>query len=112
MSNADNLGAVADAKILNYMIEKKIPFLIEVTAKTAADVKGGTLYEQEGRLKLLEIAQVPDEYIEEFCSPQKFSVFNTNNIWMNLVALEEKMQEVPLNLNVIVNRKTIQEKVR
>ena len=110
MSNADNLGAVADAKILNYMIEKKIPFLIEVTAKTAADVKGGTLYEQEGRLKLLEIAQVPDEYIEEFCSPQKFSVFNTNNIWMNLVALEEKMQEVPLNLNVIVNRKTIQEK--
>jgi UTP--glucose-1-phosphate uridylyltransferase len=110
MSNADNLGAVADSKILDHMIEKKIPFLIEVTPKTPADVKGGTLYEQEGRLKLLEIAQVPDEYIDEFCSKKKFSVFNTNNIWINLVNLEEKMQEGPLNLNVIVNRKTIQGK--
>ena len=110
MSNADNLGAVADSKILHHMIEKKIPFLIEVTPKTPADVKGGTLYEQEGRLKLLEIAQVPDEYIDEFCSKKKFSVFNTNNIWINLVTLEEKMQEGPLNLNVIVNRKTIQGK--
>jgi UTP--glucose-1-phosphate uridylyltransferase len=110
MSNADNLGAVADSKILNHMIEKKIPFLIEVTPKTPADVKGGTLYEQEGRLKLLEIAQVPEEHVDEFCSQKKFSVFNTNNIWINLVALEEKMQEGPLNLNVIVNRKTIQGK--
>lgn len=110
MSNADNLGAVADSKILNHMIEKKIPFLIEVTPKTPADVKGGTLYDQEGRLKLLEIAQVPDEHIDEFCSQEKFSVFNTNNIWINLVALQEKIQEGPLNLNVIVNRKTIQGK--
>jgi UTP--glucose-1-phosphate uridylyltransferase len=110
MSNADNLGAVADSKILNHMVEKKVPFLIEVTPKTLADVKGGTLYEQKGRLKLLEIAQVPDEHIDEFCSQEKFTVFNTNNIWINLVALEEKMQEGPLNLNVIVNRKTIQEK--
>ena len=43
MSNADNLGAVADSKILNHMIEKEIPFLMEVTPKTPADVKGGTL---------------------------------------------------------------------
>ncbi len=107
MSNADNLGAVADSKILNHMVEKKIPFLIEVTPKTPADVKGGTLYEQEGKLKLLEIAQVPDEHIDEFCSQEKFSVFNTNNIWINLVALQEKIQEGPLNLNVIVNRKMI-----
>jgi UTP--glucose-1-phosphate uridylyltransferase len=110
MSNADNLGAVADSKILNYMIEKKVPFLIEVTPKTSADVKGGTLYKDKDRLKLLEIAQVSDEHVDEFCSQEKFSVFNTNNIWINLVALESKMQEGPLNLNVIVNRKTIQGK--
>jgi len=107
MSNADNLGAVADSKILNHMIEKKIPFLIEVTPKTPADVKGGTLYEDEGKLKLLEIAQVPDEYIDDFCNQEKFSVFNTNNIWINLVALEKKLQEGPLNLNVIINQKEI-----
>ena len=108
ISNADNLGAVADAKILNYMIEKNIPFLIEVTPKTAADVKGGTLYEQNGKLKLLEIAQVPEEHVDEFCSQKKFSVFNTNNIWINLLALEKKLKEGPLNLNVIVNEKKIQ----
>ena len=110
MSNADNLGAVADSKILNHMIEKEIPFLIEVTPKTPADVKGGTLYEQNGKLKLLEIAQVPEEHIDEFCSQDKFSVFNTNNIWINLVALEERLKEGPLNLNVIVNQKNIQGK--
>ena len=110
ISNADNLGAVADSKILNHMIEKKIPFLMEVTPKTPADVKGGTLYEQNGKLKLLEIAQVPKEYIDDFCSQDKFSVFNTNNIWINLIALEERLREGPLNLNVIVNRKNIQGK--
>ena len=108
MSNADNLGAVVDSKILNHMIEKRIPFLMEVTPKTPADVKGGTLYEQNGKLKLLEIAQVPQEYIDDFCSQDKFSVFNTNNIWINLIALEERLKEGPLNLNVIVNKKIIQ----
>ena len=110
MSNADNLGAVADSKILNHMIEKEIPFLMEVTPKTPADVKGGTLYEQNGKLKLLEIAQVPKEYIDDFCSQDKFSVFNTNNIWINLIALEKRLREGPLNLNVIVNQKNIQGK--
>ena len=108
ISNADNLGAVADSKILNYMIDKDIPFLMEVTSKTPADVKGGTLYEQNGKLKLLEIAQVPEEHVDEFCSQEKFSVFNTNNIWINLLALEKKLKEGPLNLNVIVNEKKIQ----
>ena len=110
VSNADNLGAVADPKILNHMIEKKIPFLIEVTPKTPADVKGGTLYEQEGKLKLLEIAQVPKEHIDEFCSQKKFSVFNTNNIWINLIALEDRLSRGPLDLNVIVNKKLISER--
>ena len=110
ISNSDNLGAVADSKILHYMIEKEIPFLIEVTPKTPGDVKGGTLYEQNGKLKLLELAQVPQEHIDEFCSQEKFSVFNTNNIWINLLALEKKMEEGPLNLNVIVNEKKIQGK--
>ncbi len=110
MSNADNLGAVADSKILHYMIEKKVPFLMEMTPKTPADVKGGTLYEQNGKLKLLEIAQVPDDHLDEFCSQEKFSVFNTNNIWINLVALQKRMNEGPLNLNVVVNRKKLQGK--
>ena len=109
ISNADNLGAVVDPVILNYMDEFNVPFLMEVTAKTPADVKGGTLYQQDGQLKLLEIARVPDDKIDEFCDQKKFKVFNTNNIWINLVALNDRLKKGPLELSVLVNRKNIEE---
>ena len=107
VSNADNLGAVVDPVILNYMDEFNIPFLMEMTAKTSADVKGGTLYQQDGKLKLLEIARVPDEKLREFCDQKKFKVFNTNNIWINLIALNNRMKKNSLELSVLVNRKNI-----
>ena len=108
VSNVDNLGAVADLRILDYMLREDIPFLMEVTQKTAADTKGGTLYQEKGRIKLLEVANVPPEHIAEFCGQQKFKIFNTNNIWINLVRLKELLKEEgPLDLDVIVNRKTV-----
>ena len=54
---------------------------MEVTEKTLADIKGGTLVQYEQKLRLLELAQVPKEYVEEFKSVRKFNVFNTNSIW-------------------------------
>jgi UTP--glucose-1-phosphate uridylyltransferase len=107
VSNVDNLGAVADLRILDYMLREDIPFLMEVTQKTAADTKGGTLYQEKGRIKLLEVANVPPEHIAEFCGQQKFKIFNTNNIWINLVHLKELLKEGPLDLDVIVNRKMV-----
>lgn len=107
VSNADNLGAVVDPRILSYMLDEEIPFLMEVTEKTAADVKGGTLYCHNGKLHLLEIARVPDAHLHEFCSLDKFKIFNTNNIWINLSCLKKKLDKGPLDLEVIVNNKTI-----
>jgi UTP--glucose-1-phosphate uridylyltransferase len=104
LSNADNLGAVVDVKILHHMLENDVPFLMEMTEKTPADVKGGTIYRSGNQLKLLEIAHVPEQHIAEFCGQDKFKVFNTNNIWINLNHLR-RMQA--LDLGVIVNRKTI-----
>ena len=109
ISNADNLGAVVDFVILNHMDEFNIPFLMEMTPKTSADVKGGSLYQQDGKLKLLEIARVPDDKVGEFCDQKKFKVFNTNNIWINLIALEKRLNQGPLELTVLVNRKNIGE---
>ena len=109
ISNADNLGATVDPVILNYMDEFNVPFLMEVTAKTPADVKGGTLYQQDGKLKLLELARVPDDKIDEFYDQKKFKVFNTNNIWINLVALNDRLKYGPLELSALVNRKNIEE---
>ncbi|MBT5550396.1 MAG: hypothetical protein HOJ79_07935, partial [Nitrospina sp.] len=89
--------------------EFNIPFLMEMTPKTKADVKGGTLYQHDGKLKLLEIAQVPDDKVDDFCDQKKFKVFNTNNIWINLVALNERLSKGPLDLTVLVNPKTVGE---
>ncbi|KAH9176328.1 UTP-glucose-1-phosphate uridylyltransferase [Lactarius sanguifluus] len=88
VSNSDNLGAVVDQRILQHMIDSEAEFIMEVTDKTKADIKGGTLVEYEGSIRLLEVAQVPSEHVEDFKSVRKFKIFNTNNIWINLRALK------------------------
>lgn len=50
------------------MIDSQAEFLMEVTDKTKADIKGGTLIDYEGSIRLLEIAQVPSEHAEDFKS--------------------------------------------
>ena len=66
-----------DERILQHMIDTQAEFISEVTDKTKADVKGGTLIDYEGTIRLLEIAQVPSEHVEEFKSIKKFKIFNT-----------------------------------
>ncbi|KAL1919688.1 uncharacterized protein VTP21DRAFT_1619 [Calcarisporiella thermophila] len=106
VSNVDNLGATVDVKILNHMVESGSEFLMEVTDKTKADIKGGTLIDYEGHVRLLEIAQVPSEHVEDFKSIKKFKIFNTNNLWMNLKAIKRVMEANELDLEIIVNHKT------
>ena len=52
MSNIDNLGATVNLDILNFILNPKNgvknEFVMEVTDKTRADVKGGTLIQYEG----------------------------------------------------------------
>lgn len=106
VSNSDNLGAVVDEKILQHMIDSQSEFLMEVTDKTKADIKGGTLIDYEGSIRLLEIAQVPSEHVEDFKSIRKFKIFNTNNLWINLRALKRVMENEGMELEIIVNPKT------
>jgi UTP--glucose-1-phosphate uridylyltransferase len=73
-----------DQKILQHMIDSQAEFIMEVTDKTKADVKGGTLIDYDGVIRLLEVAQVPNEHIEDFKSVRKFKIFNTNNLWLDL----------------------------
>ncbi|MDH5560558.1 MAG: UTP--glucose-1-phosphate uridylyltransferase [Deltaproteobacteria bacterium] len=108
IANADNLGASVDFKILHYLDRSNTDFIMEVTEKTRADVKGGTLVRTDKQtLKLLEFAQVPEEYREEFKSIKKFKIFNTNNIWINLVALRNKLDSKSLVLDVFENFKQV-----
>eukprot|EP00824_Muranothrix_gubernata_P000477 TRINITY_DN1053_c0_g1_i2.p1 TRINITY_DN1053_c0_g1~~TRINITY_DN1053_c0_g1_i2.p1 ORF type:complete len:434 (+),score=66.21 TRINITY_DN1053_c0_g1_i2:38-1303(+) len=106
VSNVDNLGATVDIDILYNMEQMKREFIMEVTPKTMADVKGGTLIEYEGKVKLLELAQVPPENIEDFKSIKMFKIFNTNNIWVNLTAVHRVLEANTLEMDIMCNQKT------
>lgn len=107
VANSDNLGAIVDLKILNHLIEHKNEYCMEVTPKTLADVKGGTLISYEGRVQLLEIAQVADEHVGEFKSIEKFKIFNTNNLWVNLKAIKRLVEADALKMEIIPNPKEV-----
>jgi UTP--glucose-1-phosphate uridylyltransferase len=107
LSNADNLGAVVDLRILQHMVDTKSEYIMELTNKTKADVKGGTIIDYEGSVRLLEIAQVPKEHVNEFKSIKKFKYFNTNNIWMNLRAIKRVVESNELAMEIIPNEKSI-----
>lgn len=111
ISNIDNLGATVDLHILNYLLNspngQRCEFVMEVTDKTRADVKGGTLTQYEGKLRLLEIAQVPKAHVDEFKSVSKFKIFNTNNLWVSLPAIKRQQENGAINMEIIVNPKTL-----
>ncbi|KAL6844929.1 hypothetical protein ACP4OV_025588 [Aristida adscensionis] len=113
VANSDNLGAIVDlsiqkcTEILNHLINNQNEYCMEVTPKTLADVKGGTLISYEGRVQLLEIAQVPDEHVNEFKSIEKFKIFNTNNLWVNLKAIKRLVEAEALKMEIIPNPKEV-----
>lgn len=74
ISNVDNLGAVVDLNIMQTMIDSQAEYVMEVTDKTKADIKGGTIIDYDGKARLLEVAQVPKDHLDEFCSTRKFKV--------------------------------------
>ncbi|TKS68718.1 UTP--glucose-1-phosphate uridylyltransferase [Collichthys lucidus] len=111
VSNIDNLGATVDLFILHHLMsqpaDKRCEFIMEVTDKTRADVKGGTLIQYEDHLRLLEIAQVPKAHVDEFKSVTKFKIFNTNNLWISLPAIKRLHEKNAMDLEIIVNQKTL-----
>ncbi|MEW6533138.1 MAG: UTP--glucose-1-phosphate uridylyltransferase [Thermodesulfobacteriota bacterium] len=107
ISNLDNLAGVLDPWILGLMDYNEIDFLLEVTDRTEVDRKGGTLVLRDGKLDLLEIAQVGPEERDAFMDIHRFRVFNTNNVWVDLKALSEAIDWQMFNLPVIQNRKIV-----
>lgn len=93
VSNADNLGATLDPAILAWMASERIPFVMEVTDRTPADRKGGHLaLDLDGRLRLRESAQCPADERDRFQDIARYRYFNTNNLWLDLQALQEELE--------------------
>jgi UTP--glucose-1-phosphate uridylyltransferase len=108
VANVDNLGATVDPGILGYLDRENIELAMEVTDKSLADIKGGTLVRVRDRLTLLEGAQVEQDHLEDFQDIEVFKVFNTNSLWWRLDAMLEALERGTLALSLIVNPKTVQ----
>ncbi|MBU4055463.1 MAG: UTP--glucose-1-phosphate uridylyltransferase [Proteobacteria bacterium] len=109
VSNCDNLGAGMDESLLGYFASHELPFMMEVSTRTPADMKGGHLARhKEGYLLLRESAQCHKKEMEAFSNIASYSLFNTNNLWLNLPALKENINTHGLiKLPMILNVKTL-----
>ena len=104
VSNSDNLGASVTSRILARFVKQNLEFAMEVTAKTTSDLKGGIPVKRNGRIELLEIAQVHEKNVKDFQDTERFSYFNTNNLWIHLPSLKRRMEK-ELDLPLIINPK-------
>jgi UDP-N-acetylglucosamine pyrophosphorylase len=111
VSNSDNLGATLDLRLLDFFASTGAPFLMEVTARTVADRKGGHLARRNAdqRLLLRESGQCPEEDLAAFQDIERHRYFNTNNLWIRLDALSAELDRGVglLPLPLIRNEKTV-----
>ena len=110
VSNSDNLGASLDLGLLTYFASSNLSFLMEVAQRTPADRKGGHLARgHDGRLLLRESAQCPDTDLKSFQDVDRHRYFNTNNLWIRLDHLKQKLDAGNgiLPLPLITNRKNV-----
>ncbi len=111
ISNADNLGAMVDARIASHLERGDIPFLMEVVEGTEADRKGGHIARRraDGQLVLRETAQTPPEDQDSFRDYRRWRYYNTNSVWVDLRVLKDTLDRSDgvLELPLIINRKTV-----
>ena len=83
--------------------------MMEVTDRTEADRKGGHLARRGDGCVLRETAQTPERTSTRSRTSARHRFFNTNNLWVDLQALETLLEERDsvLGLPLIVNRKTV-----
>lgn len=115
VSNADNLGAVLDPRILAWFAAGGRPFVMEVASRTADDRKGGHVARAlPSGLALRESAQCPPEEDAEFQNVGLYRYFNTNNLWLNLRAIRDALarRNGILGLPLICNPKTLDPAVK
>ena len=111
VSNSDNLGARPDPRLAGWFAGSGSPFAAEFCRRTPADRKGGHLARRadDGQLVLRESAQTRPEDEAAFADIDRHRYFNTNNLWLDLTALRDKLRagDGVLGLPIIRNVKTV-----
>jgi UTP--glucose-1-phosphate uridylyltransferase len=95
ISNSDNLGARPSSTVAGYFAECGADFMVEVAQKTDADIKGGHIVidKKTGRMALREMSQVHPDDRAAATDISKHPYFNTNNIWVRIDALKDKLKQ-------------------
>jgi len=111
ISNADNLGAVPEPHVAGWFAESGAPFAIEAVRRTPSDRKGGHFATRrtDGRIVLRETAQTLPEDQEALGDLDRHRFTSTNNIWVNLEALDTELagRDGMLGLPLIRNVKHV-----
>jgi UTP--glucose-1-phosphate uridylyltransferase len=111
ISNADNLGAVAEPHVAGWFAGTGAPFAIESVRRIPSDRKGGHLAirRSDGRILLRESAQTLPEDRAALADLDRHRFTSTNNIWVDLEALQSELdrRDGVLGLPLIRNVKTV-----
>ena len=110
VSNTDNLGAALDLAHPRLVRRERRPLRDGGERRAEADKKGGHLARaKSGRLVLREIAQCPADELASFQDVALYRFFNTNNLWIDLRALQRALDENAgvLPLPLIRNEKNV-----
>lgn len=111
VSNGDNLGATAEARVAGWFASSGAPYAAEVCRRTPADRKGGqvTVRRSDGRLVLRDTAQTAPEDADAFADETRHRYFHSNNLWFDLRALSAELErrDGVLGLPLIRNEKTV-----
>jgi UTP--glucose-1-phosphate uridylyltransferase len=111
ISNADNLGAVAEPRVAGWFAGSGAPFAIESVRRTPSDRKGGhfAIRKADGRIVLRETAQTLPADQTALADLERHRFASTNNIWVNLEALQSELdsRDGMLGLPLIRNVKHV-----
>ena len=111
VSNSDNLGAVADPRVVGWFAASGAPFAIEAVRRTPSDRKGGHFARRknDGRIVLRETAQTRAEDRQAVADLDRHRFTSTNNLWFDTGAMKDILvqREGVLGLPMIRNVKTV-----
>jgi UTP--glucose-1-phosphate uridylyltransferase len=111
VSNADNLGAVPDARVAGWFAGSRAPFAIEAVRRTASDRKGGHFARRkaDGRIVLRETAQTSDADRAALQDLDRHRFCSTNNLWFDLERMRDEItrRDGILGLPMIRNQKNV-----
>lgn len=111
VSNGDNLGAYPSPTIAGWFASTGAPYAAELCRRTINDKKGGHLArrKRDGQLILRDTAQTLPEEMDFFTDEHRHPYFHTNNLWMDLRQLKDRLTggSAVLGLPLIRNEKTV-----